>query len=90
LASLVPFTRLSDLGIRHTDVLAPTTLTAAGGIPLPFGSLPHAVGPSALAESTNVTIAYTYDPLNRLTAADYSNGESFEYTYDTLSFWLWE
>jgi YD repeat-containing protein len=29
-----------------------------------------------------VTIDYTYDPLYRLTAADYSSGEYFHYTYD--------
>jgi len=28
------------------------------------------------------TITYTYDPLNRLTAADYDSGEYFHYTYD--------
>jgi len=30
------------------------------------------------------TITYTYDPLNRLTGADYSTGESFEYQYDAV------
>ncbi|MFP4395115.1 MAG: PKD domain-containing protein, partial [Anaerolineales bacterium] len=30
------------------------------------------------------TITYTYDPLNRLTAADYSTGESFAYAYDAV------
>ena len=29
-----------------------------------------------------VTIDYTYDPLYRLTAADYSSGEFYHYTYD--------
>ncbi|MDY7078888.1 MAG: RHS repeat domain-containing protein [Chloroflexota bacterium] len=29
-------------------------------------------------------ITYTYDPLGRLTAADYSSGESFEYRYDAV------
>lgn len=32
----------------------------------------------------NVTIDYTYDPLNRLTAADYSTGEYFHYSYDAV------
>ena len=31
---------------------------------------------------TDVTIDYTYDPLYRLTAADYSDGKSFGYSYD--------
>ena len=29
-----------------------------------------------------MTITYTYDPLYRLTAADYSDGTYFHYTYD--------
>ena len=29
-------------------------------------------------------VDYTYDPLYRLTAADYSTGELFHYTYDTV------
>jgi YD repeat-containing protein len=32
----------------------------------------------------NWTISYTYDPLNRLTAADYSNGDYYHYTYDAV------
>jgi RHS repeat-associated protein len=32
----------------------------------------------------NVTIDYAYDPLYRLTAADYSTGEYFWYTYDAV------
>ena len=30
------------------------------------------------------TITYTYDPLGRLTDADYSTGESYEYAYDEV------
>ena len=37
----------------------------------------HLSGPT-----TTRVITYTYDPLNRLTGADYSTGEWFEYTYD--------
>ena len=32
----------------------------------------------------SVTIDYTYDPLYRLTAADYDTGEFFHYTYDAV------
>jgi RHS repeat-associated protein len=38
---------------------------------------------SAPAVTTRV-ITYTYDPLNRLTGADYSTGESFAYQYDPV------
>ena len=36
------------------------------------------------AGEVNVTIDYAYDPLYRLTAADYSTGEYFHYTYDAV------
>src|SRR3972149_8228048 len=35
-------------------------------------------------EYEEVTIDYTYDPLYRLTAADYSNDDYFHYTYDAV------
>jgi RHS repeat-associated protein len=41
----------------------------------------------ALAVHTGVvtqTIDYTYDPLYRLTSADYSGGDSYSYTYDAV------
>jgi YD repeat-containing protein len=31
---------------------------------------------------TNVTVDYAYDPLYRLTAADYSDGKYYHYAYD--------
>jgi len=37
---------------------------------------------SALQEMVPLTITYTYDALNRLTAADYSDGRTFGYSYD--------
>ncbi len=42
-------------------------------VPIPGGTV-----------ETDVTIDYTYDPLYRLTAADYSTGEFFHYTYDAV------
>ena len=42
-------------------------------VPIPGGTI-----------ETDVTITYTYDPLYRLTAADYSTGEFFHYTYDAV------
>ncbi len=36
------------------------------------------------AQSGATTITYTYDPLYRLTGAEYSSGDSFEYTYDAV------
>jgi RHS repeat-associated protein len=35
-----------------------------------------------LVASSTLTITYGYDPLERLTAADYSDGSFFHYTYD--------
>jgi YD repeat-containing protein len=37
--------------------------------------------PGGTGERT-ITIDYTYDPLDRLTTAEYSDGTSFQYTYD--------
>jgi RHS repeat-associated protein len=44
------------------------------------------VGPLAVQhqQTMSQTIDYTYDPLNRLTNAEYSNGDYFLYTYDTV------
>jgi YD repeat-containing protein len=41
---------------------------------------------SASAQSTvsSVTISYDYDPLNRLTNASYSTGDTYTYTYDSF------
>ena len=60
-----------------------------------YGSLTAASAPLSAAQSdaklqspqqqTNVTtINYTYDPLSRLTAADYSDGGYFHYAYDPV------
>jgi YD repeat-containing protein len=37
-----------------------------------------------LQQSGSVTINYDYDPLYRLTSADYSTGDSYQYTYDAV------
>jgi len=37
-----------------------------------------------VSPQTTQTIAYTYDPLNRLTAADYDTGEYYHYTFDAV------
>ena len=39
--------------------------------------------PGGMGE-TSTTINYTYDPLYRLTAADYSNGDNYHYAYDAV------
>jgi YD repeat-containing protein len=55
---------------------------------LPGGVFPREMSDYAmlplLSQSGPVTITYTYDPLYRLTAADYSTGESFDYTCDAV------
>ena len=40
--------------------------------------------PGGVGGPVSVTIDYTYDPLQRLVAADYSTGEVFHYTYDAV------
>ena len=39
--------------------------------------------PGGMGE-TSTTINYAYDPLYRLTAADYSNGDNYHYAYDAV------
>jgi len=50
-------------------------------ISAPASSFALAAQSSGLITTTR-TISYTYDPLGRLTAADYSTGEFFAYQYD--------
>ena len=45
--------------------------------------------PGGMGE-TSTTIDYTYDPLGRLTAADYSTGDYYHYTYDAVGNRLYE
>ena len=40
--------------------------------------------PGGVGGPVSVTIDYTYDPLQRLIAADYSTGEFFHYSYDAV------
>jgi RHS repeat-associated protein len=40
--------------------------------------------PTMVFPTGPVTITYTYDALNRLTAADYSDGRYYHYTYDAV------
>jgi YD repeat-containing protein len=40
--------------------------------------------PTPLPGYTETTITYDYDPLYRLTAADYSTGAFYHYTYDSV------
>jgi len=48
-------------------------------------ALPNAAFPNpALQQSTSQTINYVYDPLQRLTQANYSNGDYYHYTYDAV------
>ena len=50
-----------------------------------WGALGLDDGLEALSRVTMaITITYTYDPLNRLTAAEYSNGNSYYSVYDVV------
>ena len=40
--------------------------------------------PPLQQQGAPVTIDYTYDPLNRLTEANYSTGAYYHYTYDSV------
>ena len=47
-------------------------------------SIPHMGMASLNQETVSQTIDYTYDPLGRLTAADYSTGDYYHYSYDEV------
>jgi YD repeat-containing protein len=71
-----------------TPTLTPTVPPPAGqGAGLNFApvsfKLPAPVS-APLQQSGAVTITYEYDPLYRLTEANYSTGESYHYTYDAV------
>jgi len=80
----------ADLETQAQDILALLALTptptqpAQGGL----GASRPLLAPVALQRASsavhNVTITYTYDPLYRLTAADYSDGKYYHYTYDAV------
>jgi YD repeat-containing protein len=60
-----------------TPIFTPTSTATATSTETPtptFTPTPYQTGP--------LTIDYTYDALNRLTSATYSDGRSFGYTYD--------
>jgi len=61
----------------------PLTARGLGGSDIHTRARYVTVSGSDPITSTRV-ISYTYDPLGRLTAADYSTGESFAYAYDAV------
>jgi RHS repeat-associated protein len=79
-----------------TETMTPTPIggnIGSGGklamlVPMNFSSKASLDSPVVLEmpnnEIMNTTITYTYDPLYRLTAADYSDGTYFHYTYDAV------
>jgi hypothetical protein len=69
-ASRTPTAVLTSHPVTATPPLQPTS--APTGIPAPQ------------AGYSETTTTYTYDLLYRPTAADYSTGEYFHYTYDSV------
>ena len=79
--------------LQFTGVLAPVTLeTSTASIkllaaPEPVGEDQAAAQPAPLQTAgytTTRVVAYTYDPLYRMTRADYDDGTYFSYTYDAV------
>lgn len=71
-------------GVQIFTVLLLVLVLGGVGAALFFGAAPLAAAPAMQASSfgSPTTITYTYDPLYRLTGANYNSGESFNYTYD--------
>jgi RHS repeat-associated protein len=75
-----------------TGTMTPTPLAYlpgnvfAASLKLPSLSQFRSDAPVSLSQqqSTSMTIDYAYDPLYRLIKADYSNGDLYQYTYDSV------
>ncbi len=66
-----------------TPTLTETPIQKDASAPEPLNFLPVSYNlPAPQQQSSSLIIDYTYDPLNRLIAADYSDGRNFAYTYD--------
>ncbi|MEA3340189.1 MAG: RHS repeat domain-containing protein [Chloroflexota bacterium] len=87
----------SGTALADTPAISPESgqmpqvrVPALGENDLPLAPAPAAQpqpAPRAQSAGTITTtrvISYTYDPLNRLTEANYSTGESFAYRYDAV------
>ncbi len=61
-----------------TPTKTPTPSRTPTGSPAPF------ISPTPVTGLSQTIIDYDYDPLYRLTAADYSNGDYYHYTYDAV------
>ncbi len=69
---------------NHADTTAALTSYPVTETP-PLQPTPEPTDlPTPLPGFTDTTITYTYDPLYRLTAADYFNGDYYHYAYDSV------
>ncbi len=67
-----------------TGTLTPGTSTALATLS-PTGTMSPSHTPTATQTPVGpITIEYVYDPLNRLTEANYSNNDYYHYTYDAV------
>ena len=60
---------------------------STGLIPIAYRPVQNQAGEFAPVEETTaqvMTITYSYDPLNRLTAAEYSDDQSYQFVYDPV------
>lgn len=80
--------RISGVSVPNTATPQPTTTGIPSKTPTPSRtpsvSLTPAVTSTPGGGTTQTTINYVYDPLNRLTSAIYDDGRSFGYEYDAV------
>jgi YD repeat-containing protein len=71
-----------------TRLLKPVAFQIAGKVWSPLASMAQAAAlrplSAFLTDMSETNVAYAYDPLGRLTAADYGDGIYFHYTYDAV------
>jgi len=76
---------LEKAGSGRDLYLPPIVKDDFHGVPRPAPATGTAYSASGAGITTTRVITYTYDPLNRLVAADYSTGEQFAYGDDEVS-----
>ncbi len=67
-----------------TPSQTPTPTRTATPTRTPTGSPSPVISPTPVTGLSQTVITYDYDPLYRLTAADYSNGDYYHYAYDAV------
>jgi RHS repeat-associated protein len=85
ISACIPIPTLPPFPTRTPRVTStPTTTPTFTPSPVPSDTPTPSPTPEPIPVVITTIINYAYDPLNRLTAADYDSGEFFHYNYDPV------